>query len=53
MLLGAQAILVSGQREQMRWGLGVHFGASGAPELDLIATASNEHFPEPDWKLHP
>jgi hypothetical protein len=22
----------------------------GKPVLDLIVTASNEHFPEPDWK---
>ena len=41
----------SGQRQQARWGLGVRFNEQGQPMLDLIATASNEHFPEPDWKL--
>ena len=41
----------SGQRQQARWGLGVRFNDEGQPMLDLIATASNEHFPEPDWKL--
>ena len=40
----------SGQRQQARWGPGVRFNEDGKPELDLIVTASNEHFPEPDWK---
>lgn len=40
----------SGQRQQARWGPGVRFDTEGRPVLDLIATASNEHFPEPDWK---
>ena len=40
----------SGQRQQVRWGLGAWLDAQGKPWLDLIATASNEHLPEPDWK---
>ena len=40
----------SGQRQQVRWGLGAGLDAQGKPWLDLIATASNEHLPEPDWK---
>ena len=40
----------SGQRQQVRWGLGVGLDAQGKPWLDLIAKASNEHLPEPDWK---
>ena len=40
----------SGQRQQMRWGPGVRLDADGKPVLDLVLTASNEHFPEPDWK---
>ena len=40
----------SGQRQQVRWGLGAGLDAQGRPWLDLIATASNEHLPEPDWK---
>ncbi|WP_304351129.1 hypothetical protein [Comamonas testosteroni] len=40
----------SGQRQQARWGPGVRFDEEGKPVLDLIVTASNEHFPEPDWK---
>lgn len=40
----------SGQRQQARWGPGVRFDKEGKPVLDLIVTASNEHFPEPDWK---
>ncbi|MDR0212661.1 MAG: hypothetical protein LBJ15_01500 [Comamonas sp.] len=40
----------SGQRSQVRWGLGAGLDAQGSPWLDLIATASNEHLPEPDWK---
>ena len=43
----------SGQRQQVRYGLGIRIGAEGAPELDIIATASNEHFPEPYWKQAP
>ncbi len=43
----------SGQRQQVRWGPGVRFNEDGKPELDLIVTASNEHFPEPDWKQQP
>ncbi len=43
----------SGQRQQVRYGLGIRQGAEGVPELDIIATASNEHFPEPDWKQAP
>ena len=39
----------SGQRQQVRWGPGVRFAADGTPELDLLATASNEYFPQPDW----
>ncbi|MDR2297788.1 MAG: hypothetical protein LBE30_05535 [Comamonas sp.] len=41
---------LSGQRSQVRWGLGAGLDAQGSPWLDLIATASNEHLPEPDWK---
>jgi hypothetical protein len=40
----------SGQRQQARWGPGVRLDKQGKPVLDLIVTASNEHFPEPDWK---
>lgn len=40
----------SGQRQQARWGPGVRLDKEGKPVLDLIVTASNEHFPEPDWK---
>lgn len=43
----------SGQRQQARWGPGVRFDEDGKPVLDLIVTASNEHFPEPDWKQQP
>ena len=43
----------SGQRQQARWGPGVRFNEDGKPVLDLIVTASNEHFPEPDWKQQP
>ena len=43
----------SGQRQQARWGPGVRFNEEGKPVLDLIVTASNEHFPEPDWKQQP
>lgn len=43
----------SGQRQQARWGPGVRFNEDGKPVLDLIVTASNEHFPVPDWKLQP
>lgn len=43
----------SGQRQQARWGPGVRFDKEGNPVLDLIVTASNEHFPEPDWKQQP
>ena len=41
----------SGQPQQSRGGLGIRIGANGAPELDIISTASNEHFPNPDWRL--
>ena len=40
----------SGQTTQVRYGLGVRLTGDGKPELDIIATASNEHFPEVDWK---
>lgn len=43
----------SGQRQQARWGPGVRFNEDGKPVLDLIVTASNEHFPVPDWKQQP
>ncbi len=43
----------SGQRQQARWGPGVRLDKQGKPVLDLIVTASNEHFPEPDWKQQP
>lgn len=43
----------SGQRQQARWGPGVRFNEDGKPVLDLIVTASNEHFPAPDWKQQP
>ena len=40
----------SGQTTQVRYGLGVRLAGDRRPELDIIATASNEHFPEVDWK---
>ncbi|QNN55471.1 hypothetical protein H9K76_12410 [Diaphorobacter ruginosibacter] len=41
---------LSGQRSQVKYGLGIRFAADGIPELDIIATASNEHFPDVDWR---
>ncbi len=41
---------LSGQTTQVRYGLGVRFASNGKPELDIIATASNEHFPDTDWR---
>lgn len=40
----------SGQTTQVRYGLGVRIAGDGKPELDVIATASNEHFPDADWR---
>lgn len=40
----------SGQTTQVRYGLGVRIASDGKPELDIIATASNEHFPEVNWR---
>ncbi len=40
----------SKQTQQAKFGLAIGQGENGAPELRIIATASNEHFPEPDWR---
>ncbi|MBV9561792.1 MAG: hypothetical protein JOY90_15295 [Bradyrhizobium sp.] len=40
----------SGQRRQAKFGLGVGLTADDKAELRIVATASNEYFPEPDWR---
>jgi hypothetical protein len=40
----------SGQRQQAKFGLGVALTADDKAELRIVTSASNEYFPEPDWR---
>jgi hypothetical protein len=40
----------SSQRQQAKFGLGVALTADDKAELRIIASASNDYFPEPDWR---
>jgi hypothetical protein len=48
--LERKLVWFSGQRRQAKFGLGVALTADDKAELRIIATASNEYFPESDWR---
>jgi len=48
--LERKLVWFSGQRQQAKFGLGVALTVDGKAELRIVRNASNEYFPEPDWR---